>query len=72
MRHHDGDAAVAAGKTGNPARRTVRVGRVGLGNLAMIVDEAQGHATGQVGFKQGFLAGELGMAFTVGDSDRHA
>ncbi|MCY1416500.1 hypothetical protein D9M71_320070 [compost metagenome] len=38
----------------------------------MVIDEAQGHATGQVGFKQCFFAFELGMTFTVSDGDRHA
>src|SRR3989344_7858388 len=71
VRHHDGDATVAAGKAGDPARRTVRVGRVAFGDLAVVVDETHGDATGYIGFEQGFFAGELGMAFTVGDGDWH-
>src|SRR5471032_1684469 len=55
VRHHDGDATVAAGQPGDPARRAVRVGRVTFGDLAVVVDETHGHATRQVGLQQGFL-----------------
>src|SRR5471032_220264 len=72
VRHHDGHATVAAGQAGDPARRAVRVGRVAFGDLAVVIDEAHGHAAGQVGFEQGFFAFELGMAFAVGDGDWHA
>src|SRR5450830_827633 len=71
VRHHDSHATVAAGEAGDPARRAVRVGRVAFGDLAVVVDEAHGHAAGHVGFEQGFFAGELGMAFTVSDGDWH-
>src|SRR5471030_2846564 len=72
VRHHDGDATVAAGQPGDPARRAVRVGRVAFGDLAVVVDKTQGHSTGQVGFQQGFFSCEFRMAFTVGDGDWHA
>src|SRR5690606_31666231 len=72
VRHHDGHAAVAAGEAGDATGRAVGVGRVGLGDLAVGIDEAQGHATGQVGFQQRLFAFELGMTFAVGDGDRHA
>src|SRR5690606_23601944 len=72
VRHHDGDAAVAAGEAGDAAGGAVGVGRVAVGHASVVVDEAQGYAAAGFAGVHGGAVGKLGITFAVGDGDRHA
>jgi hypothetical protein len=41
MRHHDCEASIWCGETGNSSRRTIWILRVGLRNHAAVINETQ-------------------------------
>ena len=65
MRHHDRDATVLCCQPGNTVRRTVRVGRVVPGYIAVVVQVAQGDGTRLLNRIEVLAIADFDPAFTV-------